>query len=81
MLQSIQKQLFYEIHLVAISELKSNISNTNLNKNKKRLFFNFNNSHANQTNTTKKICFFSYIVNIFENLKKTDEKKCCFKCI
>ena len=41
-------------YLVAISELKSNISNTNLKK-KERLFLYFINSHANQTNTTKKI--------------------------
>ena len=37
------------------------------------------NSHTNQTNLTKKICFFSYIVNITENLQKIDEKKRCFK--
>ena len=24
--------------------------------------------------------FFSYIININENLKNTDQKKCCFKC-
>ena len=63
--------------MVAASGLKSNISNANLNK--KKLFLYFDNSHANQTNTTKKIRFFSYIVNINENLKKIDEKKCCFK--
>ena len=39
----------------------------------------FDNSHANQTNLTKKIRFFSYIVNINENLKKIDEKKRCLK--
>ena len=61
------------------SELKSNISNANLNKSKKKLFFYFDNSHANQTNTTKKIWFFLYIVNINKNLKKIDEKKRCFK--
>ena len=32
------------------SEIKSNISNTNLDKNKKKLFLNFDFSHANQTN-------------------------------
>ena len=61
---------------MAACELESNIRNVNLNQNKKKLFLCFNNSHANQTNTAKKIWFFSYIVNINENLKKTDEKKC-----
>ena len=28
---------------------------------------------------TKQINIFSYIINIKENLKNTDEKKCCFK--
>ena len=64
--------------LVTASGLKSNISNPNLNKNKKKLFLYFNNSHTNQTNTTKKVIF-SYIVNINENLNKIDEKKCYFK--
>ena len=64
---------------MAASELKSNISNANLNKSKKKLYLYFDDSHANQTNTTKKIWFFLYIVNINENLKKIDEKKCCFK--
>ena len=40
---------------MAVSELKSNISNVNLNKNKKKLFLYFDNSHANQTSTTKQI--------------------------
>ena len=62
---------------MAASELKSNISNVNLNKSKKKLFLYFDNSHANQ-NTTKKI-FFLCIVNINKNLKKIDEKKHCFK--
>ena len=79
MLQYFLVQPFYRTPLVAASELESNISNANLNKNKKKLFLYFDNSHANQTNTTKKIRFFSYIVNINGNLKKTDEKKCCFK--
>ena len=39
---------------MAASELKSNISNVNLNKIKKKLFLYFDNSHANQTNATKK---------------------------
>ena len=32
---------------MAASELKSNVSNTNLNKNKKKLFLYFDNSHGN----------------------------------
>ena len=40
---------------MAASELKSNISIGNLNKSKKKLFFYFDNSPANQANTTKKI--------------------------
>ena len=59
--------------------LKSNISNVNLNKSKKKLFLYFNDSHANQTNTTKKDMIFLYIVNMNENLKKINEKKRCFK--
>ena len=59
---------------MAASELESNISNTNLDKNKKKLFLYFDTSHTNHANKKK-----SYIVNINENLKKTDEKKCCFK--
>ena len=54
---------------MAASELESNITHANRNKSKKRLFLYFDNSHGNQTNTTKKIRFFSYIVNINENLK------------
>ena len=65
---------------MAASELKSNISNVNLNKSKNKLLLYFDNGHKNQTNTTKKIEFFLYIVNINENLKKIDENKCCFKC-
>ena len=64
---------------MAASELKSNISNVNLNKSKKKLFLYFDNSYANQTNTTTKIWFFLYILNINENLKKIDDKKRCFK--
>ena len=70
---------FYRTPLVAASELESNISKPNLNKNKKKLFLYFDNCHPNQPNTTKKIWFFSCIVNNNENLKKTDAKKCCFK--
>ena len=61
---------------MAASELKSNISNVNLNKSRNKLFLYFDNSHANQTNTTTKIIFL-YIVNINENVKKIDEKKRC----
>ena len=64
---------------MALSELKSNISNISLSKIKKKLFLYFDNSHANQTNATKKIWCFLYIVNINKNLKKIDEKKHCFK--
>ena len=59
---------------MAASELKSNISKVNVNKSKKKLFFYFDNSHANQRNTIKKI-FFVCIVNINKNLKKIDKKK------
>ena len=44
--------------------LKSNISNANVNKNRKELFLYFHNSHTNEAKTTKKIWLFSYIVNI-----------------
>ena len=65
--------------LMAVSELKSNVSNVNLNKSKKKLFLHFDNSHTNQINTTKKMIFI-YIVNINnKNLQKIDEKKHCFK--
>ena len=50
-----KNSFFYRTPLMPASELKSNISNVNLSKSKKKLFFYFNNSHANQTNTTKKI--------------------------
>ena len=50
--------ILYRTCLVAASELKSNVSNTNLHKNKQKLFLYFHNSHANQKNTTKKIRFF-----------------------
>ena len=43
---------------MAASELKSNVSSTNLNKSKKKLFLYFDISHTNKTNTTKKISFF-----------------------
>ena len=57
---------------MAASEPKCNINNTNLDKKqKKSLFFNFDTSHANQTNK-----IFSDIVNINKNLKETNEKKC-----
>ena len=59
---------------MAASERKSDISNAYTDKNEMKLFLYFVTGHANQTND-----FFSYIANINENLKKTDEKKCCFK--
>ena len=42
--------VFYRVPLVAASELKYNICNANLDKNKKKLFLYFDTSHANQTN-------------------------------
>ena len=45
---------FYRTPPVAASELKSNISNANLNKNQKKLFLYFDYRHANETNTAKK---------------------------
>ena len=72
----ISKRTFlHRTPLVVASENKPNISNTNLNKNQKMLFLYFDNSHAKRTNTTKKMSFLKYIVNISENLKKTNEKK------
>ena len=44
---NIFKKLFYRTSLVTASELKSNISNANLDKSK--LFLYFDTSHANQT--------------------------------
>ena len=73
----LKKAFFIEHPLVAASELKCNISNTNRDKNKKKLFLYFDTSHSNETNKH----FFSYNININKNLKKTDEKKCCFKRI
>ena len=67
---------------MAASELEfsNEFSNVYLIKGKKKLFLYFDNSHANQTNTTKKYDFL-YIVNINRNLKKIDEKKHCFKLV
>ena len=53
--------------------LKPNISNANLDKNKRKLFLYFDNSCPNQTNTAN-TTIASYIFNIKESLKKTDEK-------
>ena len=64
----------YRIPPVDASELKSNIRNANLDKNKKKLFLNFDTSHVNLTNN-----FFKYIVSINKNLKKTDEMRFRFK--
>ena len=43
-----QSSFFYRTPLVAASEVKSNISNANLDKNKKKLLLYFDTSHANQ---------------------------------
>ena len=43
-----QSSFFYRTLLVAASEVKSNISNANLDKNKKKLLLYFDTSHANQ---------------------------------
>ena len=53
-MQYVQEQLFYRKTVVTVSELESNISNTNLDRNKKKLFLYFDTSHGNQTN--KKCC-------------------------
>ena len=76
-----ENSFFYRTPLVAASELKSNISNANLDKIKKRPFLYFDNSHTNQTNNTEKIGFFSCIVNTNKNLRKADEEIYCFKHI
>ena len=53
-----KKRLFDRATLVTASELNSNVTNANLNKDK-RLFLFFENNHTNETNsTTKKIWFF-----------------------
>ena len=62
---------------MATFELKSNTSKANIDKYKKKLFLYFDNSNRNQT--YKKT--FSYNFDINKNLKKTDEKKCFFKCV
>ena len=65
-----QRTIFY-IECLWWLLLDSNlILATHLYKSKKKPFLYFDNSHAKQTNTTKKIWFFSYILNINENLKK-----------
>ena len=51
---------------MAASELKSNISNTNWQKQKK-LFLYFVTSHTNQTNK-----IFHLLLTSTQNLKKTD---------
>ena len=67
------KTTFFRTHLVAGSKLKCNISNANFDKSKKKLSYIL----ILPMQTKQKI--FSYIVNFNKNLKKTDEKKCCFK--
>ena len=64
---------------MAVSRLKSNICNANLNKNKKKLFLYSDIRHTNKKNATKKMRFFSYTANTTKNLKLIDEK-CCLKC-
>ena len=56
-----KNSFLHRTSLVALSGLKSNISNANLNKNEKQLFLYFDNSHTNQTDTTKKFFFFFFI--------------------
>ena len=70
-----------------IEHLRSLLLNSNLilamqivTKTKKKLFLYFDNSHANQTNTTKYMIFFIHF-NISGNLKKINEKKSCLKCV
>ena len=70
----LKKAFLYRAPMLVASELKSNISNTNLEKNERKLSLCFDNSYPNQINF-----FFSYIVNINENLNKTAEKKYYFK--
>ena len=53
-----KNSFFYRKPLMAAFELKSNISKENLNKSKKKLSLYFDDSHRNQTNTTKKMLFF-----------------------
>ena len=59
---------------MAASELESNISYANFSKNKKKLFLYFDNSHANQTNTTKKDMIFFHILltltKIYRRMKR-----------
>ena len=68
---------------MAASEPKFHISNTNPDKNKKQpLYFSI------MSMQTKQIIYIyiyiyiiTYIVKINKNLKMTDEKKYCFKCV
>ena len=53
-----KNSFFCRTPLMAASGLKSNVSNVNLNQSKKKLFLYFDDSHANWTNTAKKIWFF-----------------------
>ena len=72
---------FYIEHLRLLL-LNSNLILTMqiVTKTKKKLFSYFDNSHTNQTNTTKYMIFFIHF-NISENLKKINEKKSCLKCV
>ena len=51
----LQTAFLYRTLLMAASKLKSNIVKVNLKISNKKLFLHFDNSHTNQTNTTKKI--------------------------
>ena len=66
---------------MATSELKSNISNVNRNKSKRSYFYILIITTQTKQILLKRYDFFSYIVNINENLKKIDDKKRCFKCV
>ena len=73
---------FYLEHLKSL-RLNSNLilAMQIVTKTKKKLFLYFDNSHANQANSTKYMIFFFIDFNISENLKKINEKKSCLKCV
>ena len=60
---------------MAASELKSNMSDVNLNKAKRSYFYILIIAMHTKQILLKRYDFL-YIVNISENLKKIDEKKC-----
>ena len=63
----------YRTPMAAASELESKLDQQCKCQQKQKK------DNTNQTNLTKKIYFFSYIVNINKDLKKINEKKHCFK--